>query len=796
MKKLLSALLAVIIIIGIIPVASYAAKTEVPDGYVGVYDIEDLYSVRYALDKNYILMADIDMTEATAEGGDWDNGYGWAPIGEDASIPFTGIFDGNGHTIKGMQIRGIKTAYAGLFGYVNGTIKNINISEAVITTDNKCNYVGTVAGYAKAAEISDILIDVTLTLSNNTQNTYAGGAIGYGDSVSLTDIKVNGELNCNVVRGGNDNRLYSGGIAGYLTGTSAITNCVNNSSVTAFCKGTIYGNYSTYCYTGGITGYQNNTSTVENSYNTGDISSRAYHHYYDCYSHSYSYSGGIASQSDGTIKNCYNTGSISSVSEAGCYKHVHSGGIAGEGNAESCINLGNVTGEGDYITISSIASQTIKNCYYLRGTANYGKHNTTDTATTAVALSETQMKLKSVFGYLDFENVWLLEKGMDYPQLISNPETAIEHTHEYTAVVTEPTCTEQGYTTHTCSCGDSYVDTYVNALGHKYTSKVTKPTCTEQGYTTHTCSCGDSYIDTYVKALGHDFGGWTVTKAATHTEKGEQTRYCSRCEAYETEEIGILGHDYKPVVTAPTCTAKGYTTYTCECGESYVSDYTDAKGHNFGEWMVTTPATCTKKGVETRYCSRCDATETRETELADHDYKAVVTKPTCTEQGYTTYTCSCGDSYVADYVDATGHIDGVWNVTKAATYTEEGVKTLYCKECGKPIRTEVIPKLTGRVVSVSINNVEVKYKTSAVIKPEIKTEGNIKYTVKYESSDPKIATVDQNGNITTNHKGTAMITCTVTDEANNVVKDTKLINVKFSFGQWLIWIFLFGFLWY
>ena len=38
-----------------------------------------------------------------------------------------------------------------------------------------------------------------------------------------------------------------------------------------------------------------------------------------------------------------------------------------------------------------------------------------------------------------------------------------------------------------------------------------------------------------------------------------------------------------------------------------------------------------------------------------HAYASAVTLPTCTEQGYTTYTCSCGDSYVADYVDATGH---------------------------------------------------------------------------------------------------------------------------------------------
>ena len=41
--------------------------------------------------------------------------------------------------------------------------------------------------------------------------------------------------------------------------------------------------------------------------------------------------------------------------------------------------------------------------------------------------------------------------------------------HAYTSVVTDPTCTEKGYTTHTCSkCGDSYKDSYVSATGHDY----------------------------------------------------------------------------------------------------------------------------------------------------------------------------------------------------------------------------------------------------------------------------------------------------------------------------------------
>ena len=75
----------------------------------------------------------------------------------------------------------------------------------------------------------------------------------------------------------------------------------------------------------------------------------------------------------------------------------------------------------------------------------------------------------------------------------------VSHTHSYKAVVTAPTCTAKGYTTHTCACGDSYVDTYVNALGHAWDNgKVTKePTATETGVRTYTCTrCHETKTET------------------------------------------------------------------------------------------------------------------------------------------------------------------------------------------------------------------------------------------------------------------------------------------------------------
>ncbi len=147
---------------------------------------------------------------------------------------------------------------------------------------------------------------------------------------------------------------------------------------------------------------------------------------------------------------------------------------------------------------------------------------------------------------------------------------------------------------------------------HSYKDVVTAPTCTEKGYTTHTCSCGDSYVDTYVDALGHAWDNGKVTKQPTETETGVKTYTCTRCSATKTETIPKLTHEhnYNAVVTAPTCTEKGYTTHTCACGDSYVDAYTDALGHAWDNGKVTKEPTETETGVKTFTCTRCGETKT------------------------------------------------------------------------------------------------------------------------------------------------------------------------------------------
>ena len=76
---------------------------------------------------------------------------------------------------------------------------------------------------------------------------------------------------------------------------------------------------------------------------------------------------------------------------------------------------------------------------------------------------------------------------------------------------------------------------------HSYKDIVTAPTCTAKGYTTHTCACGDSYVDTYTDALGHAWDNGKVTKEPTETETGVKTFACTRCGETRTETIPATG---------------------------------------------------------------------------------------------------------------------------------------------------------------------------------------------------------------------------------------------------------------
>ncbi len=151
------------------------------------------------------------------------------------------------------------------------------------------------------------------------------------------------------------------------------------------------------------------------------------------------------------------------------------------------------------------------------------------------------------------------------------------HEHQYSAnLTTNPTCTEEGVMTYTCSCGDSYTEPYPK-LEHQYEKEITREaTCAEEGETTYTCTlCGDTYTEPIAK-VEHTPGAAQVTKEATCTEEGEKTVRCT------------------------------------VCGEEISRETTPVKEHQAGESRVTVEPTLFKEGVSETYCKDCGALMTSE----------------------------------------------------------------------------------------------------------------------------------------------------------------------------------------
>ncbi len=271
--------------------------------------------------------------------------------------------------------------------------------------------------------------------------------------------------------------------------------------------------------------------------------------------------------------------------------------------------------------------------------------------------------------------------------------------------------------------------TTVEALGHTPAEAVEEnrieATATENGsydmvvYCT-VCGAEVSRESFVIEALGHTAGDEVIENevAADCVNAGSYDKvvYCTCCEpkvelSRETVTVPALGHTEGEAVEEnripATPTENGsyeMVVYCTVCGaevsrESFVIE---ALGHYSGEPVEENrvEATCTEDGSYDKvvYCTCCTpAVElSRETVVIDalgHDYEAVVTAPDCVNGGYTTYTCSvCGDSYVADEVEALGHTEAEAveeNRTEADCVNAGSYDmVVYCSVCGEELSRE------------------------------------------------------------------------------------------------------------
>ncbi len=261
-----------------------------------------------------------------------ENAKGFPPIGPNSSNCFSGIFDGQNHTIKNLYINNSSSSCQGLFGYINGAvIKNLTVTGTV--SGNSC--VGGICGYAtKEAYFENCNNECTITANNGLVGGILGECYDFS-KLSIKDCNNSGEIL---------NGYEGGGIVGYIYGNSGNPGDVRIKE----CSNT--GNISQGNYAGGIIGQANYCKLgVKDVSNTGDLLAESYNRY----------NGGIIGYASGissiNIINATNKGDVNGYEELG--------GLMGY--------LNNTTGK-IYIKNSSNEGRIVSKQSYLAGLMGYG----------------------------------------------------------------------------------------------------------------------------------------------------------------------------------------------------------------------------------------------------------------------------------------------------------------------------------------------------------------------------------------------------------------------------------------
>ena len=275
--------------------------------WVDIETVDDLLALAKATDaetlgKNYRLKADLNLKDTPFNG-----------IGS-AARPFTGMFDGQGHTISHVTVNAPEGENAGFFNVIKGaTIRNLKLVDVEIT--GKTN-VGGLAGSAQVQLDSD-------DLSKNVANLIGGCSV----SGTVTGTK-------NV-----------GGLVGLNEGKTDPKTLFSIASAVDKCAASVTVNGKEM--TGGLVGKNGGTITKSSSGGTvkgdtttgglvGDSSGDIYDSHTSCTVAGSSHTGGFVGFSDGAVKNCYSIGGVSGTD--------YTGGFAGViSRAENVVSAGQVT---------------------------------------------------------------------------------------------------------------------------------------------------------------------------------------------------------------------------------------------------------------------------------------------------------------------------------------------------------------------------------------------------------------------------------------------------------------------
>lgn len=275
--------------------------------------------------------------------------------------------------------------------------------------------------------------------------------------------------------------------------------------------------------------------------------------------------------------------------------------------------------------------------------------------------------------------------------------------------IVDATCEKDGSKTVTTSCSDcGYVisknNVVIPATGHAW-GQWKHDAATAEADATHTRVCDKDASHTQTKPC--DFTS-QVTQNQTADLPEITTYTCKDCGySYAKETKPALGHTHKygaPVADYTSGEAfvegKNYThTATCT-GEGTCSQPTKTDKCTFNNGVETKAATCTEPGVKTFTCTECGGTYTVAIPATDHnwgDWKHVEG----TEGADAQHSRVCAND--ASHKD-TKACDFTAKVTQEATLDQPEITTYTCKDCGYFYTKETAPALAG--VTVTVNAVE------------------------------------------------------------------------------------------
>lgn len=389
--------------------------------------------------------------------------------------------------------------------------------------------------------------------------------------------------------------------------------------------------------------YNNGTLTISG---TGDVedynnsSAPWYDHRYD--TTKIVISNGVTGIGEGAF--CYFT-ELTSVSLPGSLKSIGAYAFRGCSSLKSVVIPDSVTsiGEGAFYRCTALTTATVSNSV---SRISYGTFMSCENLiSVTIPNSVKSIGEKAFYNCGSLTDVYYkgstaqwnaVMVGLDNDSL-QNANIYFVHTHSYTAAVTAPTCTARGYTTYTCSCGDSYVDNYTDRLGHDYVNGI----CSRCGEADPnyklaapelkiTTSSGKpkvywNEVDGAVKYWlyrstdGVNFNYYDTTTSTNYTNRSTTigTTYYYKVKAIDANDARsefsvvkrIMCKPAAPTVSINRSNGKPKLSWKSVSGAKKYWVYRSTDGKNFKYWDSTTKTNYTNKGAAsgTKYYYRVKA---------------------------------------------------------------------------------------------------------------------------------------------------------------------------------------------